>query len=222
MTMPVRCDRRRSFHETVCAGIVVLGVLLLISSPVAAPTDHQAGLLPGPWPVELSLMPYPELSYRLTARRDGAARPPAAVPFAAVPPLEFAWLHPVNRLDVHDDWPLPADLSWDLAWDGEEHDRLETYLDILGFSGLGTPAADLPPPLHPEPGPGLTFTTESVDMVLKMTAIAFLIAVIMVPGGCAIVARILYINPRDGPRRLDAWAGQVAPATAYPVLSSCL
>lgn len=211
--MPVRPGSRRSCRDTVCAGIVAVGALVLISSPVAAPTDHQTNLVPGPWPVARFVMPYPELPYGLTAQRGGTAGTPVAVL-----PVALAWLRRVNWLDGYVYQPLPAEPSWDL----EEPDRLEVYQDILGFSGIGTPGRDPPPVVQPAPGAARMSTTVLMEVIVKMTAIVFLIAVIMVPAGCAFVAQTLYVNPRDGPQRLDVRAGPVAGAMAYPSLSSCL
>ena len=146
------------------------------------------------------MMPYFELPDRPQARRGGTALTPVAVlPAGYTLPLEM-----IGR-------PLPVDPSWDL----EEFARLDVYQDILGFGGISTPAINLPPPVvQPASGPAFTSTTVLAEVILQMTAVTFLVAMIMVPAGCAFVAQTLYVNPRDGPQRLDVGAAPVAAAIA--------
>ncbi len=208
MTMPVRPGSRRSCRSSAwAAGIVAAASLFMASSPVAAPTDVHTDPLMRPRPVERFLVPFLALPDHLIARRGGTALTPVAV-------LPAAYARPHRMIRS----PLPVEPSWDL----EEPDRLEAYQDILGFGGLGTPVSDVYPQIaYAARDPAHTSTVVLADVILKMTAIVFLAILIMIPAGCAILAKTLYVNPRDGPQWLDVRAGPTAAVMAYPWPLSC-
>ncbi len=90
--------------DALCIVVVVVGSLLMLSPPAAAPIADpipahgahgpayiETDPLVGPWPVERFLMPYPAETYVPIMQQSGTTRTPAAV-------LPAALLRPLRRI----------------------------------------------------------------------------------------------------------------------------
>ena len=98
---------------------------------------------------------------------------------------------------------LWADLSNRYVW--------AVLLVTLGFGGIGTPVRGVHPQIaYAARGTAHAATVVLPDVFLKITAIVFLAILFLIPSGCAFIAKTVYINPRDGPQRLDVRAGPIA------------
>jgi hypothetical protein len=159
---------------------LALAVLLLVSPPARAPTLNAVRALDvdpllGPWPVEKQLLPQGD--YRAESPASILLRP-------AVDRLNQAWaslrslvdraapvLHAVERVLSTPVSPVPA-ADADAVF-------MRRYFDDLfrpQTAGLAAPGGSI----------------DLADVFVKLTAIAFVGAIVLVPAGCSTAAASIY------------------------------